>query len=173
MLDFVGFALTYCDPFWMQDWEFFGREGALGHLRDFTMAFMDAVIEVVRAADLASLEVKILRPSDCEFGYRTSLFRGSPGRHLVLSVTYRLEAGGPATVTYRELQNSLGVRRAPPTLGEVREAVLELRRAKSMVIDGANPNRRSVVAIDRGRSPPRWRPPGPTGSAPASAWRRR
>ena len=103
-----------------------------------------AVVERVRAVNLASLEVTTLRPGDCGFGYRTSIFRESPGRYLVLSVTYRLVPGGPATVAYRELQDSLGVRRARPSLTEVREAVLELRRTKSMVIDPSDPNRRSV-----------------------------
>lgn len=103
-----------------------------------------AVIESIRAVDLVSLEVTTILPADCRFGYRTSTFRGSPGRYLVLSVSYRLCAGAPATVTYRELQRSLGMRRAHPSLADVREAVLELRRAKSMVLDASDPNRRSV-----------------------------
>jgi UDP-N-acetylmuramate dehydrogenase len=103
-----------------------------------------AVIERVRAVDLATLEVTTLRPGDCGFGYRTSVFRENPGRHLVLSVTYRLLPGAPGTVAYRELQDSLGVREALPTPAEVREAVIELRKAKSMVIDPLDLNRRSV-----------------------------
>jgi len=103
-----------------------------------------AVIERVRTVNLLSLEVKTLVAADCGFGYRTSAFRESPGRYLVLSVTYRLRSGGPATVTYRELQRSLGIRRARPSLADIREAVLELRRAKSMVIDPTDANRRSV-----------------------------
>lgn len=103
-----------------------------------------AVIERVRAVNLLSLEVKSLVPSDCGFGYRTSVFREFPGRFLVLSVTYRLRSGEPATVTYRELQRSLGMRRARPSLADIREAVLELRRTKSMVIDPTDANRRSV-----------------------------
>jgi UDP-N-acetylmuramate dehydrogenase len=103
-----------------------------------------AVIESIRAFDLASLEVTTLLPADCRFGYRTSRFRESPGRYLVLSVTYRMRPGAPATVTYRELQRSLGTRRTHPTLADVREAVLELRRGKSMVLDPSDANRRSV-----------------------------
>lgn len=102
------------------------------------------VITSIRAVDLVSLEVMTLLPADCRFGYRTSTFRESPGRYLVLSVTYRLRSGGPATVTYRELQRTLGVRRTHPSPADVREAVLELRRAKSMVLDPSDPDRRSV-----------------------------
>ncbi len=103
-----------------------------------------AVIDNIRVVDLLSLEVKTLAPSDCGFGYRTSTFRKFPGRYLVLSVTYRLRSGGPATVAYRELQRALGMRRSRPSLTDVREAVLELRRTKSMVIEPSDPNRRSV-----------------------------
>jgi len=103
-----------------------------------------AVIEKVTVINLVSLEVKALVPAECGFGYRTSAFREFPVRYLVLSVTYRLLRGGPAAITYRELQRALGISRARPSLAEVREAVLDLRRAKSMVIDPSDPNRRSV-----------------------------
>jgi UDP-N-acetylmuramate dehydrogenase len=78
--------------------------------------------------------------ADCGFGYRTSRFKSEPARHVVLSVTFRLRRdhlGAP--VTYAELARALGIplgRRAPA--GEIREAVLALRRAKGMVLDAAD-----------------------------------
>jgi len=102
------------------------------------------VVGNVQALDLKSLEVRSFTGAECGFGYRTSSFREIPGRFLVLAVTYRLHRGGPPTVRYPELERVLGAHRAAPTLAEVREAVLELRRAKSMVVDENDPNRRSV-----------------------------
>lgn len=102
------------------------------------------VIEGVRVLDVTTLEERMIRAEACSFGYRTSTFREFPGRSLILSVTFSLERGGQAKVEYRELQRALGVDRAAPSLKEVRRAVLELRRAKSMVIDESDPNRRSV-----------------------------
>jgi UDP-N-acetylmuramate dehydrogenase len=75
--------------------------------------------------------------ADCRFGYRTSRFKADPDRHVVLDVTFQLRQGNlGAPVQYAELARALGVelgQRAP--LAEVREAVLELRRTKGMVLD--------------------------------------
>jgi len=102
------------------------------------------VVENVQVLDLMSLEVRSFSGAECGFGYRTSSFREVPGRFLVLAVTFRLLRGGTPTVTYRELERALGARGAAPTVAEVRDTVLELRRAKSMVFDETDPNRRSV-----------------------------
>ncbi len=105
---------------------------------------VSGVVENVQALDLMSLEVRSFSSDECGFGYRTSSFRETPGRFLVLEVTFRLLRGGTPTVIYRELERALGARRAAPTVAEVRDTVLELRRAKSMVFDETDPNRRSV-----------------------------
>ena len=102
------------------------------------------VIEHVRVLDLLSLDVRSLSRAECGFGYRTSTIRENPDRFLVLAVTFRLRRGRAPTVTYRELERALGARRGAPTVADVREAVLDLRRAKSMLIDECHPNRRSV-----------------------------
>ena len=102
------------------------------------------VIAGVQVLDLVSLEQRTLSREECGFGYRTSSFREFPGRYLILSVTYTLERGGRPKVEYRELRRALGIGRSAPSPAEVRETVLELRRSKSMVLDEADPNRRSV-----------------------------
>ena len=102
------------------------------------------VIERVRVLDLTSLEERTIAREACSFSYRTSTFREFPGRYLILSVTFALQRGGRPKVEYRELRRALGISRAVPSLQEVRSAVLELRRAKSMVIEESDPNRRSV-----------------------------
>ena len=63
-------------------------------------------------------------------------------RYIVLNVTFALEQGGKPKVTYKDLIDQFGSRQ--PTLTEVRDAVLRIRRSKSMVIDPDDPNSRSA-----------------------------
>jgi UDP-N-acetylmuramate dehydrogenase len=100
-------------------------------------------IRSVRVFDRRDSKVLDLPPSECAFGYRDSAFRRAPDRHVVLAVTFGLRANGAPTLRYRELADALA-REAAPTLAATRAAVLALRRKKSMVIDAADPNRRSV-----------------------------
>ena len=100
----------------------------------------------VRALDRGSGRVEELSPSECGFGYRTSAFKSSPGRWVVLAVSYRLahqERSGP--IRYAELARRLDVSvGGTAELAAVREAVLELRRGKGMVLDAADPDTRSA-----------------------------
>jgi UDP-N-acetylmuramate dehydrogenase len=133
----------------------------------------------VRALDTRAGSVVNLSNSQCGFSYRDSQFKsGEPGRWIVLEVTYRLRAGGSPTVRYPELQAHLAARGiAAPSLADVRMSVLAIRRAKSMVIDPGDSNRRScgsffvnpIVTVEEadrvaslGLEPvmPRWPQPG-------------
>jgi UDP-N-acetylmuramate dehydrogenase len=96
----------------------------------------------VELLDRDLLQVVTRTHAACGFGYRTSAFKAEPGRFIVLRVTFGLRAHGAPTVQYAELARAL--RSAQPTLAEVRDAVLKLRRAKSMVLDPSDENRRSV-----------------------------
>jgi UDP-N-acetylmuramate dehydrogenase len=102
------------------------------------------VVESLRTIDLESLEKRVFPAGECGFGYRSSVFRECPGRHLVLDVTFRLRPGGTPTLAYQELRSAVEARGSSPGVADVREAVLELRRSKSMVLDPADPNRRSA-----------------------------
>jgi UDP-N-acetylmuramate dehydrogenase len=97
----------------------------------------------VRCFDRASRSTIELTNDDCGFEYRKSIFNTSErDRYVVLSVVYRLKPGGEPKITYKDLQERLAGR--VPSLGETREAVLAIRREKSMVIDRADPNSRSA-----------------------------
>lgn len=100
-------------------------------------------ISSVRVLDRTSGAVAVLSNAECGFGYRTSALRGRTERTVVLAVTFELRRGGLPLVRYPELAAALG-RSAAPTLAVVRQAVLDLRRAKSMLLDPDDPNRRSV-----------------------------
>jgi UDP-N-acetylmuramate dehydrogenase len=100
----------------------------------------------VRAYDRTAGQIVTIAGARCGFGYRTSRFRRSPGRFVVLDVTFQLAVQPACTpVRYPELATVLGV--APgdqvPS-AEARSAVLQLRRRKGMVIDPADPDTRSV-----------------------------
>ena len=103
------------------------------------------VIESVEVWDRVSGQLARLPRADCGFGYRTSRFKGADaGRHVVIGVTFLLAAGGP-TVTYPDLVAWLARTAGDaPSLAQVRDAVLAIRRGKGMVLDPADPDTRSV-----------------------------
>ncbi len=100
------------------------------------------VVVGVRALDRLTGELHTLDPETCLFDYRSSAFKRDPGRWVVLRVTFALERSELSEpVRYAELARRLDVElgaRAP--LGEVREAVLALRRGKGMVLDASDPD---------------------------------
>jgi UDP-N-acetylmuramate dehydrogenase len=105
------------------------------------------VITQVRVYDRLTGQITIFPNERCGFGYRTSVFkRDDARRHIVLSVTFRLaEQPLSRPVRYAELAAALGVQVGDQVAStRVRSAVLELRRGKGMVIDGADPDTRSV-----------------------------
>lgn len=95
------------------------------------------VITGVRAFDRRDRQIVRLEPQECGFGYRTSRFKSAPDRHVVLSVSMRLStSGASAAIRYAELATRLGVEiGASVSTSAVRDAVLELRRGKGMVLD--------------------------------------
>src|SRR3989441_9610840 len=101
----------------------------------------------VECLDRTTLERRTFTARECAFGYRDSRFkRADRGRYVVLEVTLRLARDQRPRIRYPELQRAVaelgGLDTAAP--GEaarlVREAVLALRRRKSMVLDPADPN---------------------------------
>ncbi len=94
-------------------------------------------IASVRCWDRQRSAVRTLAAADCGFGYRTSRFKRDPGRFVVLSVTFQLRLGDlGAPVRYAELARVLGVGQGDRVaMKRVRDAVLDLRRGKGMVLD--------------------------------------
>ena len=96
----------------------------------------------VRTWDRKDNKVVTHFAADCGFGYRNSKFKTDPQRWVVLSVAFQLALGSnSAPVTYPELAKRLGIevgKTAPLT--DVRQAVLEIRRSKAMVLDPSDHN---------------------------------
>jgi UDP-N-acetylmuramate dehydrogenase len=146
-------------------------------------------IVAVQVVDRVRGAVLTLRPAECGFGYRTSAFKtDAPERYVVLGVTYRLRPGGRPTVRYADLARHLEARGIEtPSLADVRQSVLAIRRAKSMVLDATDPNRRScgsfflnpvvsaseaerVAAAAGDAAMPRWPEPGGARVRLSAAW---
>jgi UDP-N-acetylmuramate dehydrogenase len=97
----------------------------------------------VTAVDVHTAELTELDARDCAFGYRHSRFKDDwRGRWVVTNVTFDLVPSGAPALRYAELTRSLT--RPDPSIAEVRDRVIALRRAKSMVLDPTDDNRRSV-----------------------------
>lgn len=100
-------------------------------------------IVTVRCFDRKTREFVKLSNSECGFAYRTSIFNTMlRDRYIVLNVTFALRSNGNAKIVYKDLIEHFEGRQ--PTLIETREAVLAIRRSKSMVIDAADPNSKSA-----------------------------
>jgi len=105
----------------------------------------------VNCLDRTTLEHRTFNAAECEFGYRDSRFkRRDRGRYVVLDVTLRLERDARPRIRYPELRDAIArvgsFDDAAPAdaVRLVRQTVLALRRAKSMVLDPADPNARSA-----------------------------
>jgi UDP-N-acetylmuramate dehydrogenase len=100
-------------------------------------------IEFLSVLDTLTGEELTVSKAECEFGYRDSFWkRAQRGRYIVLDVTFRLFKGRAPELRYEELRRTLGSEPSP-SLSRVREAVLALRKTKSMVVDPNDENRRS------------------------------
>lgn len=107
--------------------------GAYGHE-------VSEFITRVRTYDRQAKAIKTFTNSECEFGYRDSIFKKSKGRYVVLDVQFQLRRGEITTpITYAELAKKLGVEvgeKAP--IKATRKAVLELRAGKGMLLNDAD-----------------------------------
>jgi len=103
--------------------------GAYGHE-------VSEVIARVRTFDRKEQAVKTFTASQCEFGYRHSIFKTQANRYVILDVTFQLRIGEESLpIGYAELAKELGVEiGARVAITKVRDAVLKLRSAKGMLV---------------------------------------
>lgn len=146
-------------------------------------------IEAIEVLDRTRGAIELLPAAACGFAYRDSALRRAPTRRVVLAVHFRLARARVAAPRYAELARALADI-ASPSASDVRDAVLRLRRSKSMVLDPGDDNRRSVgsfftnpivtldelavierAALDHGTADPVPRWPQPDGRVKlAAAW---
>jgi UDP-N-acetylmuramate dehydrogenase len=137
--------------------------GAYGHE-------VSEVIARVKTWDRKAGACKTFSNSECEFEYRSSVFKKNPGRYVILEVTFQLRNGEMSLpITYQELAKYLGVElEARVLVSDVRKAVLALRAAKGMLLDSkdhdtwsagsffVNPIVSAEVAASLPADAPRW-----------------
>ncbi|MPZ62791.1 MAG: UDP-N-acetylmuramate dehydrogenase [Propionibacteriales bacterium] len=94
----------------------------------------------VRVWDRHARAVRTIAADDCGFGYRSSRFKANPQALVVLSVRFRFPYGDlGAPIKYSELARYLGVEIGERVAqAQVRDAVLDVRRSKGMVLDDAD-----------------------------------
>ena len=104
--------------------------GAYGHE-------VSEFITQVRTYDRQAKAIKTFTNSECEFEYRNSIFKKTPGRYIVISVQFQLRIGEiSAPITYAELATKLEIAVGDKALViKTREAVMQLRGAKGMLLD--------------------------------------
>jgi len=145
--------------------------GAYGHE-------VSEVIARVRTFDRKLKEVKTFTASQCEFGYRSSIFKDEPDRYVILDVTFQLRLGEESLpIGYAELAKELGAEiGARVAITKVRDAVLKLRGAKGMLLGHGiksagsffmNPILERSAAEKLPSEAPRW--PMPDGRVKTSA----
>ncbi len=99
----------------------------------------------LRAFDRQASRVVEMTNADCQFSYRASIFNTTQrDRYIMLSVTYKLKPNGAPTLRYADLQRHFAAHQMPPTLSEVRDAVLTIRARKGMVIVPNDPDCQSA-----------------------------
>jgi UDP-N-acetylmuramate dehydrogenase len=109
-------------------------------------------IVAVKAIDRESLQEVRFTNADCNFAYRRSRFNSEDtNRFIMIEVTFRLREFHEPQLRYPELKKfieaSVDLKQLSVGKGKlqaVRDAVISLRRKKSMVNDDADPNSRSV-----------------------------
>ena len=128
------------------------------------------VVARVRTWDRIQKEHRTFTANQCGFGYRTSLFKESENRFVVLDITVQLKKGELSLpIEYPELAHELGIsvgERANPR--DVREKVLQIRARKGMLLSEAdhdtwsagsffiNPSVTPEVAQGLPTAAPRW-----------------
>ncbi len=109
-------------------------------------------IVMVKALERRTLKEVTFSNNDCRFSYRRSRFNyDDVNRFIITEVTFKLKMYGEPEIQYPELRKHIDsngdwkkLEAGSQKLEAVRKSVLSLRRKKSMVVDPADPNSKSV-----------------------------
>ena len=89
-----------------------------------------SMVKEVRALSMESGEVRLFGPAQCQFGYRTSVFKKQAGRWVILGLQLKLHETGPLALDYPGLKEELGNPATAVTASDVFDAVCRIRRRK-------------------------------------------
>jgi UDP-N-acetylmuramate dehydrogenase len=103
------------------------------------------VLISVTAFDRREAKCVELSHAECVFSYRSSIFNSTQrDRYIVLAVTYALSPGGAPAIRYSDVLRKFESATVAPSLAEVRQAVLEIRASKAMLLTPGDPDCRSA-----------------------------
>jgi len=89
------------------------------------------LVQIVEAWDMQQQQMVTFSSEECHFGYRTSMFKQTAGRYLILTVTMRFSDTYEPNLDYKALKDELTQRGCKePTASEVRKAVTDVRWSK-------------------------------------------
>jgi len=91
-------------------------------------AALSDVVYAVDAFDTKERQTKTFTREECEFGYRTSIFKKECDRYVIVRIVLQLSKTPKPNLEYRDLKNKFD--QAIPTLADIRNAVLEIRKGK-------------------------------------------
>jgi UDP-N-acetylmuramate dehydrogenase len=87
-------------------------------------------IESVEFLELEGGEKRILQASECDFGYRDSIFKKElKGKVVITYVTFRLTKVPVVNIDYADVMAALSALPSP-SVGDVRKAVIDIRKSK-------------------------------------------
>ena len=86
-------------------------------------------IDTVQALNIETGRLQEFSRTDCEFGYRDSLFKRHSGRWLIVSIRMKLSRNAQPCLSYPSLAEALRTQ-ARPTAEQVAQAVCALRRQR-------------------------------------------
>lgn len=91
---------------------------------------VESIIQQVETIEVLSGEPRVFDKSECEYGYRDSIFKNRlQGKYIVTAVVYRLSTVPVVHLDYGPLQQ-LRSHEGVPTAQEVRDAVIAIRQSK-------------------------------------------
>lgn len=93
---------------------------------------IEQVFQSLTAFDIHEKQFKVFNHEDCEFGYRTSVFKTrEKGNYIISDVTYKLRKNPEINISYGAISSVLTEKNIQnPTIKDVSETVIAIRQSK-------------------------------------------
>ena len=89
------------------------------------------IIQTVHAVRISDSSERIFSNEECRYSYRNSIFKGElKGQYIVTHVTFRLRKSPVFHLSYGNISSELEKRNLPPSLANIRDIIIEVRRSK-------------------------------------------